>query len=392
MNIYALESCPVCRNNQLTDFFNLRDVPVHVGFLYPSKEQAWTAPRGDITLTYCHACNYIWNKAFEDEKVEYGPGYDASLHHSAVYDAFLDDVVKRLVDQFDLHNRTLVEIGCGSGHFLRKLCRAGDNVGFGIDPSIDVEIIDNTGPERIRLIRDVYSTKYSEIKTSLICARHVLHVLSKPLQFMQILRQGIGRWQEPAVYVEVPNASHIFGQDRFWNVFYEQVGYYCRASLIRLFHDAGFYVLNASPCYDDDQYLAIEARPDVPGTVPVEVDTDIQGQVATFSSNYQTHTARLKTILNEARQEEKKCVLWGSGGRGITFLNALDTPDLLPFVVDINPDRQGLYVPGTGQQVVPPAFLQTYQPDYILISNPTYTDEIRRQVHELGLNPQYVEL
>ncbi len=49
-----------------------------------------------------------------------------------------------------------------------------------------------------------------------------------------------------------------------------------------------------------------------------------------------------------------------------------------------------MYIPGTGQQIVPPAFLQTYQPDVVLVMNSIYTDEIRAMTRELNVDPEFI--
>ena len=60
----------------------------------------------------------------------------------------------------------------------------------------------------------------------------------------------------------------------------------------------------------------------------------------------------------------------------------------LDYVVDVNPHKCGLYIPGTGQEVVSPEFLRQYRPDALLLTNPNYRDEISRQVAALDIAPE----
>ena len=57
-------------------------------------------------------------------------------------------------------------------------------------------------------------------------------------------------------------------------------------------------------------------------------------------------------------------------------------------MVDINPRKEGMYVAGTGQPIVPPEFLRDYQADVVIVMNPIYIGEIQRVTHSLGLTPQ----
>ena len=95
---------------------------------------------------------------------------------------------------------------------------------------------------------------------------------------------------------------------------------------------------------------------------------------------------RWGSLLAEMKAAGRRAVLWGAGARGISFLNMLKIEDEIRFVVDINPAKHGMYMAGTGQQIVPPEFLRNYQPDIVVITNPIYQDEISRQASDLGLS------
>ena len=58
--------------------------------------------------------------------------------------------------------------------------------------------------------------------------------------------------------------------------------------------------------------------------------------------------------------------------------------------VDINPHKHGHYMPGTGHEVVAPESMQNYRPDVVIVMNEIYTEEIRRQLAGLGLEPEII--
>jgi hypothetical protein len=45
-------------------------------------------------------------------------------------------------------------------------------------------------------------------------------------------------------------------------------------------------------------------------------------------------------------------------------------------------------LPGSGQKIVAPDFIVEYKPDLVIITNPTYADEIREQIGTYHLNPE----
>ena len=78
-------------------------------------------------------------------------------------------------------------------------------------------------------------------------------------------------------------------------------------------------------------------------------------------------------------------MIWGTGGKGISFLNALETTDVVACAVDINPDRQGMFTPGTAHPIVEPARLRQIRPEVVIITNGLYEQEILRTLAELGV-------
>ena len=65
---------------------------------------------------------------------------------------------------------------------------------------------------------------------------------------------------------------------------------------------------------------------------------------------------------------------------------------VIEHVVDINPHRQGMFMPGTGQQIVPPEFLKEIRPDIVIVMNRVYEQEIRDDLQRMELTPRLLTL
>jgi hypothetical protein len=61
-------------------------------------------------------------------------------------------------------------------------------------------------------------------------------------------------------------------------------------------------------------------------------------------------------------------------------------------VIDINPHKQGKYLPGTGHRVSAPQGLIAAPPDTVIVMNPVYLPEIGAQLRAMGLDPELVAL
>ena len=160
------------------------------------------------------------------------------------------------------------------------------------------------------------------------------------------------------------------------------------ATAARLFSRCGFDVQRVSSAFNG-QYLCLEGRissREVGNLGDAGGDLDeMREETSRFAEQYRATRAHWEQTLRHFAEQRKRVVLWGAGAKGAMFLNAFSHASALEYIVDVNPHKWGLYVPGTGQKVVSPDFLKTYQPDVLLIANPNYRDEISRQTSALGI-------
>jgi hypothetical protein len=82
--------------------------------------------------------------------------------------------------------------------------------------------------------------------------------------------------------------------------------------------------------------------------------------------------------------------VWGAGSKGVTFVNAVPGANRISALIDVNPHKQGRFVPGTGAPVLPPDALRGRRLQSIIVMNPLYRDEIASTAAALGLTPEIV--
>ena len=61
---------PVCPESESIPLIDMPGVPVHCNVLWPTREAALAAPRGDIRLTYLPTCGHTYNPAFDPSLME----------------------------------------------------------------------------------------------------------------------------------------------------------------------------------------------------------------------------------------------------------------------------------------------------------------------------------
>ncbi len=381
--------CTVCGSADIFDLITVGDMPVYCNLLWPSKEGALAAARGDISMGFCRHCSHIFNRAFDPGFLEYTQDYENSLHFSPRFQSYANRLARRLVEQYDLHGKDIVEIGSGQGDFLAMLCELGGNRGVGFDPSYVDEGAENGRPKSlgsISFVRDYYSEKYADYPADFICSRHVLEHIPQPAQFLNLLRRVVGQRQQIVLFFEVPNVLYTVRQLGIWDIIYEHPSYFSPSSLATAFEQSGFHVLETNETFGG-QFLTAEgqATDDAPAPPRVENVNQLVQDVAVFARNYRNKVSFWQERLAQIARQGQRAVVWGAGSKGVTFMNTLKSQDVIEYAVDINPRKKGMFISGSGQEIVPPVFLQSYRPDFVILMNPNYEKEIGGKLEALGL-------
>ncbi len=379
---------PVCPESEVIPLIEMKQVPVHCNVLWPSREAARNAPRGDIHLGYLPGCGHTYNLAFDPSLMEYTQEYENSLHFSPRFQEYATALADGLVEKYDLRDKDIVEIGAGKGDFLIMLCALQGNRGWGYDPSY-VPDEGYTAPN-VTFVQDFYTEKYIDQPADLIVCRHVLEHIPDPDAFIAQVRRAVGG-QRSVVFFEVPNSLWTLRRGGIWDVIYEHCSFFSPFSLAHLFRRHGFDVLAVNEVFGG-QFVTIEVVPSGAGEQPSATASFSPADLAAltadahaFAESYRAKREEWQTRLATLAAEGKRGVVWGAGSKGVTFLNAMAAGDEIAAVVDINPRKQGKYVAGTGQRIVAPAELAELRPDFVIIMNANYRDEIGRMLVEVGV-------
>ena len=388
-------SCPSCGHQGLSIFYEVRNIPVHSCLMFSTPHEALDFPCEDVVLGFCDRCGFITNTVFDSKWSAYAPNYEDQQSFSPTFNQFAFALANRLINQYDLHEKNIVEIGCSKGDFLFLLCELGHNWGIGIDPSAVPGRVKSSATDRVTFIQDYYSEKYADQGANFICCRHTLEHIYPTYQFVNSVRKSIGDRLDVGVFFEIPDTTRVLRDMAFEDIYYEHCSYFTPGSLARLFRSCGFEIINLYRAYGD-QYLLIETKPVTYSSAKIhpneELIEELRQDVKYFTDNIHNKLDGWKEHLEQAQLQEKKVLVWGSGSKCVAFLTTLNTIDKIEYVVDINPHRHGKFIPGVGKEIMPPEFLKTYQPDEVIIMNPIYRNEIQQMLAQMGVTTKLLSL
>ena len=384
--------CPSCTSSDVSIFYEIEKVPAN-SMLLSNYEEAANLSLGDIRLGFCRSCGFIFNAAFVRTKLDYASTVPEEQGSSATFNAFARRIALQLIETYALRNKCILEIGCGRGDFLALLCELGNNSGVGIDPSPLIGKIQRQVSDRLTFIQDFYSDRYIDLKADLICCRHTLEHIHNTAEFLKTVRRAVENNVNSAVFFEVPDVTRILNEGAFWDIYYEHSSYFNLGSLARLFRSFKFEVANLRRDYFD-QYLLIEAKPvNKISEKSFKIEESVletAKKVKNFSCLSSKKIEFWKNYLMQIQKSEKRAIIWGSGSKCIGFMTTLNIGKEIEYIVDINPNRQGKFIPGAGKEIVSPEFLKEYKPDNVIVMNPVYCYEIKQMLDDMGITPELI--
>lgn len=370
-----MTGCRSCGAKDVVEVLRRMAVPVHQNLPLETATEARAVPRGDIVLRYCRTCGLVSNATFDPALLEYGSRYESTQQCSAVAEAHVGDVIASLLDA-GLCGKRILEVGCGTGSFLRRLCAAGDNRGIGYDVSYNGPACDADG--RVEFVPALFGPSADPGRVDAVVGRHVIEHVASPSALAAAAREAVGT--DADFFFETPSLEWILDRAVFWDIFYEHCSYFTERALRNACLIAGLVPLECRRLFGR-QYFLVHARAGrsagLLGATP-----DEEASVVALARTHELRRARWNRTVRQWSRRGAVCV-WGAGAKGVTFVNMVDPHARhVAFLVDINPRKQGKFVPGSGHQVRPPQAMLEGVTD-VVVMNPNYLEECRTMLDAL---------
>ncbi len=377
--------CPGCASSASTPFYSVPEVPVHQVKLVPSRQAALSGRTGDIGLRFCSSCGFVWNAAFDPALMSYQEDYESTQTVSPTFNRFHERLAHDLIDRFDLRHKKVVEVGCGQGEFITMLAEIGGNHGYGFDQVHRGE----GGSTQVTFVKDFYGPAHKDLEPDFVCCKMTLEHVHDTGPFLRNMRLAMGDRPDAVIFFMIPEITRILNLRAFWDVYYEHCSYYSPGALARHFRIAGFDPIDVW-CDYDNQYVLIAARPGTGSSATLANEHPPEAlapKVAAFTKGVARDLAGWQDRLDRLRRNGKKTVLWGGGSKAVAFLTTLGVTDQIAYTVDLNPNRSGTFIAGTGHPIMAPQALRRDPPDTIIVMSPIYLSEISAELDALGVRP-----
>ncbi|MGJ4855468.1 class I SAM-dependent methyltransferase [Labrys sp. La1] len=342
-------------------------------------------PSRNLHVIGCKRCGFLWNNAFTVESIHFDGEYEQDGTYSSSYRSYLDEVASKAIKSINFVEKLrILEIGCGQGQFLCHLIR--------MDKDNRIETIDGFDPAYRGLkgafgnninIHGQYfnksSSKILSVKPNLIILRHVLGYVQDPVEFLTLLREVIDD-NETTLFIESPDAAWVLNNRAIQDIFYETCSFYTPSSLAMACRLSGFDMVSSTSVFGDQYFLAT-ARPSTVYRPP---------ELPNLIAYREQYIAYWRGLVAES---QGPVAVWGAAAKGVGFTQLVDPgSDLIEMLVDINPAKQGCFVPITGHRIVSAQEAVQAGVRTIIVANPLYRDEVDVMFRALGGSAEVIGL
>jgi SAM-dependent methyltransferase len=306
---------------------------------------------------------------------------------------------EQMVDRFALGpNSLVVELASNDGYLLQYFVQQGIPV-LGIEPAANVA---PAAEERgVRTLVEFFdacmAARLREQGTvaDLIVANNVLAQVPDLNSFVAGIRTLLA--PSGVVTIEFPHLMRLVDENQFDTIYHEHFSYFSFLTTVAILAAHGLDVFDVEELWTHGGSLRVYATPAGHGghlrtwAVDELLEREQRAgydRIETYDGfEEQVRQAKrdLLRFLIGAKEDGRTVVGYGAPGKGNTLLNYCGIrEDLLDYVVDRNPYKQGKFLPGTHIPIFSPERIGETRPDYVLILPWNFKDEIMRQMAGIG--------
>ena len=299
---------------------------------------------------------------------------------------FVANSIKRL--QLN-SNSFVIEVASNDGYLLKNFV-AESIPCLGIEPTASTAAAADLS--RIPVIREFFTAKLGQHLASsgqqadLIIGNNVYAHVPDINDFTHGLKTALKLGG--TITLEFPHLMRLLEQTQFDTVYHEHFSYLSLYTVGRIFKDAGLRVFDVEElsthggslrifgCHADD---VRQVAPSVNALLVKEALSGVQtlGNFQEFQVRADQVKNDLLSFLIEQKRAGKKVAAYGAAAKGNTLLNYAGVrPDLISFVCDAAPSKQGKFMPGSHIPILTPQAMQEHRPDFVVILPWNLADEI----------------
>ena len=383
-------NCRFCRTDLKNVFVDLVNAPASNSFL--SKEEL-NEPEVfyPLKIFVCDECKLVQIDEYKKSNDIFDSNYAYFSSYSTSWLEHAENYVEKMTDKLSLDKSSLVtEVASNDGYLLQYFTKKGIPC-IGIEPTASTAKV--AKEKGINVIEDFFGSSLAKTleRSDLILGNNVLAHVPDINDFVKGLK--IALKDSGTITMEFPHLLNLINDNQFDTIYHEHFSYLSFYTVQRVFKENGLKLYDVEELSTHGGSLRIYATHLENNIVHIHENVDnLLEKEKEFGilkpeiyKNFQEKANQVKygllEFLLQAKRENKTVVAYGAAAKGNTLLNyAGIKKDLIAFVVDKSPFKQGKYLPASHIPVVDEVEIKKCKPDYILILPWNIKDEIINQL------------
>ncbi len=386
--------CRHCNSELRLPFLDLGSAPPSNAYL---KKEALCIPEiwFPLCILVCEDCWLVQTEDHAGREALFTPDYAYFSSFSSTWLAHAQHYVNQIIARFGLNaGSCVVEVAANDGYLLQYVRQAGIPC-YGIEPTTStanaargrgIDIVENFfGAQLAQHL--VQAGRQADLMVANNVLAHVPDINDFVFGFALLLKpKGVATF-------EFPHLLRMVLDNQFDTAYHEHYSYLSLTAAQRIFAYNGLTIFDVEELSTHGGSLRVYAqRSDsgfhaqtaaVKNMLQMELTTGITNSA--FYRKFQSRAERAKDdlvlFLVDAKRRGLKVGAYGAAAKGNTLLNfAGIRTDLLPYIIDKNPAKQGRYMPGSKIPILDEAHLQAHQPDILLILPWNLREEVLLQL------------
>jgi hypothetical protein len=379
-------NCRVCGGTNLTQILDLGSMPLANAFL--KKEDFAIEESFPLTVMFCEDCFLLQVPEVVDPAILF-KDYDYITSASKPLAEHFVDMGKMLKDKFvSSKDDLVVEIGGNDGTLLETIkndCRV-----LNVDPAENIASL-SRGRGVETMVAFFNQETASAIRNQYGSARVIVaNNVAAHIDDIRGVFSGISSLlsDDGTCVFEVHWVGNLIGGGGFDQIYHEHLCYYSLLSLNRLVESVGLHIFNVEFVPIHGKSLRVFAGKKQKKTKAVDDIFALEKSIGLnkintfkqFSQRVEKNRIDLFDLLSRLKKEGKKIAGYGAPAKGNTLLNFVGIGNnIIDYLTDTTPMKQGLYSPGMHIPIVSPGRLVSDRPDYILLLAWNYEEIILKK-------------
>ncbi len=352
-----------------------------------------------LRVLVCQNCWLAQTEDFAKADHLFDADYAYFSSFSSTWLAHAQALVADMVERFALsHQSNVVEVAANDGYLLQYVAQLGIPC-LGIEPTRSTAAAARA--KGLHVIEKFFGTalarelvaqgQAADLTVANNVLAHVPDINDFVAGFAALLKpHGVASF-------EFPHLLQGVQQCQFDTLYHEHFSYLSLTAVVRIFASQGLTVFDVQelPTHGgslrvlarrSDGQAGLAAEPMNPRVAAMLSREDNVGmRSAAFYSDLQRQAIRIKRelllFLLKAQASGETVAAYGAAAKGNTLLNFAGVrADLVPYVVDRNPAKQGKFLPGSRIPVRAPEYLLAHRPEYVLILPWNLKKEVMEEV------------